>query len=893
MFTEVVDGHTYKCYHITDTILDDDPEDPQPIPRPIAIAIGDTPSSVTGSLSIPSTITSSKPTGESLTYNVVAIKRAGFAHCDFTEVTIPQTIREINEEAFAYCHGITSIQIPKDVTEIAPSTFIDCRELQKVYYSKTDGTPSTTNNKITRFGDHAFDSCVKLDNIQCPSSAIYFGESCFQNTHFTTFRLPYDNGASDVEHGRNEITIEQYAFANCQVLQNIYLDVNTTMIKNYAFANSKTDLTFYYCGSSIPTFSNNSYWRNKNITTHSDNINVVYNVLINQQKIAPLVQYPGLFYYLTSIDQPLDNARTTGTSNTTSVYPIKNSSTYAVIAKFETPDRADWNENYYHSGTLRIPDSITVNNNSYTVKVIANNAFENNTDITAVYFNEHLVQIQHHAFYHCYNIATLDFSACNSLTEISYSIFNEVVLKSGKDVNNAVDGDKDDSACKAAANRNTYVTSLKFPNCLQYIGNFAFYNFTNLTQTKDGSGNITGGLLFKTNPSAPSQLKIIGYYAFALYSGIGPATGTIDLKLPYSLDDAAAPLANIYHAYAFDRKYDSSHSRSTVHESIFNRYAVNRNAFEYQSALRTIEMERGGNAHETSFGSNAFGRCKNIIKFTSNSNICLIGKDMFKCDGKNSSGNSSLKEVFLEADTAENNSYNVDYPWNIFDGANISDTGSSLFSGSTRSVDLVVYIKSSNGKPPKEKWDWDYELTGSYANELDSLSVRTRFPVHFVDWTVTGNIKYWHLNTSADELTNDGPDSISEYNDGYISLVKKSHNTSYGTTADKYSVARYFTDGINGHVKEVVDLTSSTLDDLTIDEIGAQSFASSDGSNMGYFFVLPTTVNTICERAFFRGGDNYGVRIITFKNGNTPQIPFSIHHYKSAVRLSPSCHYPR
>ena len=857
MFTEACDGHKYKFFHIADEVRN---EENEVIPNPVAVAWGEVASDATGTISIPSTIRSSKTTGHEVDYNVIAIRKAGFSRCCFEEVNIPQSIREIGEEAFAYCEHITSIQIPKYITEIAPSTFLDCRELTAVYYSRSDGTKATTNSTIKKFGNHAFDSCVKLNKIQCPTTATFFGESCFQKTNFNTFRFPYDNGLAS-GNGRNEITIEKYAFADCPVLQNIYFDTNTTLIEDYAFADSKTDLTFYYCGSVTPTFSGNPLWRNKKITTNGAYSSQIYNIVLNQERFSPSVEYPGLFYYFSSNDVPLDNARTTGTSNTTSVYVIKDSEEYAVIANFETPDRTDWSAGYYDSGVLTIPNEIE----GKPVKIIANNAFQLHDDLVEVHLNSNLVQIQHHAFYHSNNIALLDFTSCTNLLEISYSIFNEVVLKTGVDVNNAINTDKDDNASKAETNINRAMTTITFPNCLKYIGNFAFFNFGALRQTDNQPG-----ISFKTNPNEASQLRLIGDYAFANYNesvakynntDIGN-NGTIDLVLPYSLSDADAAEANIFHAFAFDRKYNANSYRTTVHDAFINRYSINRNCFEYQNALRSVKMERGGERHETSFASNSFARCPGIVRFESNENICLIGKDMFK----NDKHDSRLREVFLEADTAENNSYGVRAPWNVFDGSNVEDSGSSMFSGGKNSKEVVVYVKSSTGQPPKNQYYWSYDISGLYGNDLGGH--RKGVPVHFVDWTSAGSVIYWHLKSGTNSLISMdigagiyGPLTDAEYNDGYISFAKKADG--------KFDVVRYFSNGTNK--SDIVDLTSDTLSGMPIDVIGEEAFAGD--KNLGLYFVLPDSITTIKERAFHRNDAN-GVRIVTFKKGNTVQVPY-------------------
>ena len=158
---------------------------------------------------------------------------------------------------------------------------------------------------------------------------------------------------------------------------------------------------------------------------------------------------------------------------------------------------------------------------------------------------------------------------------------------------------------------------ITLPNCLQYLGNFAFFNFTRLTDC----------ISFKTDPSKPANLKIIGDYAFAVYSASSGnyanndyyknagLTASIDIELPYSFDDAAAPLANIYHSFSFDRKGGGGSNYPTVNASIWNRVAVNKNTFDNQDSIRSVKMESGGTPHNISFGSNIFVRNNGIIYF--------------------------------------------------------------------------------------------------------------------------------------------------------------------------------------------------------------------------------------------------------------------------------------
>ncbi|MBP5574809.1 MAG: leucine-rich repeat protein [Bacilli bacterium] len=877
MFTQDVtisgNSYTFNCYRIKDHDTS------------IAIAWGQSASSTPASLPIPDVITSNKPTGSNVDYTIVAIARAGFSHCTFTTITLPQTVRDIREEAFAYCQNMTSFRFPKDVTMVAPSTFLDCRKLTSVYYSSEDGKKTLSNSKITSFGDHSFDSCVSLRRIQCPSSATYFGQSCFQKcSSLTIFRFPYDNG--ETGENQNVITVEDYAFADCSYLQRVYFDINMLNISDYAFADSKTDLTFYFYGSQAEfPASLSAKWRNKKITFGSDGVTdystQVYNIEYNTPKTID-GGYPGLTCSLSNAARPLDNARTDSTSNTTSVYVIPaGGPTYATIEGFETPEEDDWIEGYYYDGVLTIPDSINYLGVDYPVKVIGALAFKDNDDIEEVYFNHSLVQICNKAFYHSNNISIINFDDCENLVEIGYSIFNDIQLlkKYENSQNDAINDYIDKTATLATLNKNTLVTSIVLPNSLQYLGNFAFYNFMALTEE----------ISFKTNKSQPSQLKIIGDYAFAVYSESGGSnnsyldanvTPSIDLELPNSLDDSYAPLANIWHSFSWDRKGGGPTAFATVHQSIWNRVAINKNAFENQDGIRTVKMEEGGTPHDISFGSNVFVRATSLIRFESSDNLCLLGNEAFKMC-------SNLREVFLSADRATANTHGcnssgvlngttITDPWGVGDGTNYhskvngKDYGQNVFHTDDYK-EIVIYVKGSGSdKYPNTNSAWQgISTTTSYQSEI-TTSKRNSLPVYYVDWTTTGNVKYWHVNDgdnshpAKNELLDieDGPQTLADYNNGYISFVKKSNN--------KYLTARYFTDGNAANFAKTINLTSSTLSGMTIDEIGHESFAG--GKSMGYYFVLPTTVTTIRERAFFRTGNiNRGVRIVTFKNGNTIQ----------------------
>ena len=86
----------------------------------------------------------------------------------FTTITIPDTVTEIGEAAFAYTN-LTSIVIPDTVTDIENNAFSNCKQLSSVQLS----------NSLVSLGHDVFLSCTSLTSIRIPKSlesvSIFYG----------------------------------------------------------------------------------------------------------------------------------------------------------------------------------------------------------------------------------------------------------------------------------------------------------------------------------------------------------------------------------------------------------------------------------------------------------------------------------------------------------------------------------------------------------------------------------------------------------------------------------------------------------------------------------------------------------------------------------------------
>ena len=845
-FVATDSGHTYKCYTITDTIRDDEDE---VISNPIAIGwFQSADNIVPDTLTIPAQVTYKESV-----YNVCAIAKGGFRHCEFSKVNLPQSVRDIREEAFAFCMNLTEFTFPHGVTEIAPSTFLDCRNLTSIYYTNEAGAKVLGNHTIKRIGDHAFDSCVSLRNFYCPSTATFFGQSSFQKCEsMLSFYFPSDNG--QVGEARNLITVEEYAFADCKLLETVYFETNMSEIKNYAFFNCKTTLKFYYTGSGVPSFS--AKWRNIYLTTSKTDL---YDVISDQSQILQNDSYPGLIYTIETAAVPLDSAK-----GQTTINLIESGQEYISIYKFEAPFGDQ--EGYYDvdDGILIIPNMI----DGKYVKVIKENTFANDLELKHVVFNEDLVQIQHHAFYACTQIHTLDFSRCTKLKEIGYEVFAKIILDETK----SADKDKDHLGADVQI-YNEVCSSIVIPSCVEYLGDFAFYNFIGLSQ-----------LSF----AQPSSIKMIGDYAFAVHSlkTYTPA-GYIDLELPNTLDDSVVATANYKHTF---------NPWSTYRNGANKYYSIGRYVFDNADWLRSVKMQPATAAQisagqTTSFASNVFVRCDNLLRFETNENFLYLGNDCFKDD-------IGLKEVFLHSERAE--ASGTKFPWGLSDDANLASANNNSsynetpFSGSKVKPDTVIYVSGSKApgdldNPSKYKNEanlWNSDKTPTFDNQLEYSSSagntynnnKSRNPTFYnINWESSGSVIYWKPknNTFKGLDPNNASDTeihlktADDYKGGYISLVKDANT-------GKYTVAKYFTSGSGNNVSNEVDLTSipstpygDIANNITV--IGDNSFAG-ESKNVGLYFILPTSVTTISERAFYRKNNN-GVRVVTYKDGGTVVTP--------------------
>ena len=179
-----------------------------------------------------------------LPQNLVKIGQCCFEGAQIKQITIPDTVTEIGDAAFAYNNHLTSISLPP-LQKISNNMFDQCASL----------TAITIPASVTEIGNSAF-AATGITNITIPESVTALGESvlsgCLSLTNI------------DIQANVTEIP-EQFASETGRT--SVTLPDTVQTIGNAAFATGSASLTEITIPASVTSIGSDAFYQSNPMTT--------------------------------------------------------------------------------------------------------------------------------------------------------------------------------------------------------------------------------------------------------------------------------------------------------------------------------------------------------------------------------------------------------------------------------------------------------------------------------------------------------------------------------------------------------------------------------------------------------------------------------------------------
>ena len=193
-----------------------------------------------------------------------AITSGEITLADLETVIIGDCVTSIGFEAFRYCSGLTSINIPSGVTSIEDGAFDSCSGLTSINLNRveyignaafadcTSLTSIAIPNGVTSIGIEAFFNCSGLTSIDIPNSVTSIGMDSFYGCRsLTSINIP--SGVTSIGTG---------AFQGCTSLTSITINATTPPTLNYGVFGNTNNCPIYVPSASVEAYKTATNWSN-------------------------------------------------------------------------------------------------------------------------------------------------------------------------------------------------------------------------------------------------------------------------------------------------------------------------------------------------------------------------------------------------------------------------------------------------------------------------------------------------------------------------------------------------------------------------------------------------------------------------------------------------------
>ena len=374
-----------------------------------------------------------------------------------TDLTIPESVAEINDYTFCGLRSLNSLIIPNTVVGIGRETFddglrvnslliddsedpllanmhLDAKDVylgrnMSTYTTKPFGAQLETvtlSDFVTEINDGLFGGCSALASIIIPNSVTKIGSRSFENcSGLTTITIPnsvtkigysaFENckGLSSVSIGNSVTEIGSSAFSGCSSLTEINIPGSVREIGSNAFANcGLAEITMI---NPIPAVIESD--------TFKGCADATLNVPDGSRNIYWIHPYWGQF----------KNIKVSGSESVEDF--VADDVTYHVTSELLATvevSAANLSANSRSAGRkLAIPESVTYNDKEYTVAGIANNGFEN-TGLTEITLPATINYVGLNAFKGCNGLVSITCSAVLppsvDLSSFDEDVYNKATL---------------------------------------------------------------------------------------------------------------------------------------------------------------------------------------------------------------------------------------------------------------------------------------------------------------------------------------------------------------------------------------------------------------------------------------------------------------------------------
>jgi len=125
------------------------------------------------------------------------IGESAFEYDDITKIVLPNTVKQIDKNAFHYCRFLTSAILSSSLQVIDMYAFEECDKLSEIVLP--DGLKS--------IGAGAFSGCKEIKNIELPESIEYLGSGFISDTGIKSVSVPKNVALIDGPIGIVNVTV--------------------------------------------------------------------------------------------------------------------------------------------------------------------------------------------------------------------------------------------------------------------------------------------------------------------------------------------------------------------------------------------------------------------------------------------------------------------------------------------------------------------------------------------------------------------------------------------------------------------------------------------------------------------------------------------------------------